>query len=96
MTWSLSTMWGKYDYSPRLAYTGTDAFHVSLLHIDVCQWYIFPNNATPSLGASDRLGYNKAIQIGLTPPNNVDPVIRNTGPVTVSLGATFHHVGHVY
>ena len=79
---------GKYDYSPRLAYTGTDAFHVSSYTLTYTNGTSFPTTL-PQPGSIGSLSYNKAIQIGLTPPNNVDPVIRNTGPVTVSLGATF-------
>ena len=79
---------GKYDYSPRLAYTGTDAFHVSSYTLTYLNGTSFPTTL-PQPGSIGSLSYNKAIQIGLTPPNNVDPVIRNTGPVTVSLGATF-------
>ena len=79
---------GKYDYSPRLAYTGTDAFHLSSYTLTYANGTSFPTTL-PQPGSIGSLSYNKAIQIGLTPPNNVDPVIRNTGPVTVSLGATF-------
>ena len=79
---------GKYDYSPRLAYAGTDAFHVSSYTLTYTNGTSFPTTL-PQPGSIGSLSYNKAIQIGLTPPNNVDPVIRNTGPVTVSLGATF-------
>ncbi len=79
---------GKYDYSPRLAYTGTDAFHVSSYTLTYANGTSFPTTL-PQPGSIGSLSYNKAIQIGLTPPNNVDPVIRNTGPVTVSQNAEF-------
>ncbi len=79
---------GKYDYSPRLAYAGADAFHVSSYTLTYANGTSFPTTL-PQPGSIGSLSYNKAIQIGLTPPNNIDPVIRNTGPVTVSLGATF-------
>ena len=80
---------GKYDYSPRLAYTGTDAFHVSSYTLTYTNGTSFPTTLLPPPGSIGSLSYNKAIQIGLTPPNNIDPVIRNTGPVTVSHNAQF-------
>ena len=79
---------GKYDYSPRLAYAGTGAFHVSSYTLTHPIGTPFPTTL-PQPGSIGSLSYNKAIQIGSAPPNDVDPVIRNTGPVTVSKGATF-------
>ena len=78
----------KYDYSPRLAYTGTDAFHVNSYTLTDGNGTSIPT-ALPQPGSIGSLSYNKAIQIGLTPPNHINPVIHNTGAVTVSQGATF-------
>ena len=79
----------EYDYSPRLAYDGMDAFHVNSYTLTYSNGTSIPTVLLPEPGSMGSLSYNKAIQIGLTPPNHIDPVIHNTGPVTVSQNAIF-------
>ena len=79
----------KGDYSPDLAYAGTDALHFSSKRLGYSNGTLVDTITLPQPGSVGSLSYSKDIQIGLTPPNYIDPVIRNTGPVTVSQGATF-------